>query len=96
MAIKQKQTTSKRSMPKSSKNTETKLLIKYLNFWGTEISYLALVFLALFSLLIIGALGYQLDETTRYLIYTIIAMGFILVLTSQYKRQSLENELSKL
>ena len=91
-----KKTTSKRAVSKSSRKKETKLLIKYLNFWGTEISYLALVFLALFSLLIISVMGYQLDETTRYLIYTVIAMGFILVLTAQYKRRGLERELEKL
>ncbi|MBN1160182.1 MAG: hypothetical protein JXA43_03050 [Candidatus Diapherotrites archaeon] len=91
-----KKTVSKRTVSESSEKKQTKLLIKYLNFWGTEISYLALIFLALFSLLIIGAMGYQLDETSRYLIYTIIAMGFILVLTAQYKRKSLERELEKL
>ena len=91
-----KKTTSKRKVSRSSKNKETKLIIRYMNFWGTEISYLALIFLALFSLLIIGAMGYQLDETTRYLIYTIIAMGFILVLTAQYKRKGLERELERL
>ena len=70
-----------------------RLLTQYIDYVATEISYLFLLTIAVFALLIVSLTGYSLPDDTKYLIYALIASGFAFMALSWYKRKELEKRL---
>ncbi len=82
-------------MPKATKTKEspdTKLVLKYIDYWATEIVNLLLLFIAIFALF---SLNPELPSVgdTRLFAQALILVGFVFLSINWYKRKQFEKEL---
>ena len=70
-----------------------RLITQYIDYVATEIAYLFLLTISVFSLLIVSLTGYAIPEDTKYLLYALIGSGFAFMAVSWYKRKELEKRL---
>ena len=77
----------------AEKSVPIKTLIRYFNYWATEFSYLLLLVTSILALVILATSNQPVSTDNKYLVYSLIFVGFVFLLISQYRRKAFEKTL---